>query len=91
VQPMFTWQGATQRCGAMQPMQGGGQNEGGRNAGGSSLFISPGTGRPARIAGLQAGVDGAVTAGVAVAAAGGATLACGAAGAASDAGALPAA
>lgn len=91
MQPMFVWHGAVQRCGARQPTQGGGQNDGGRNDGGSSLFAGLVTGRPARIAGLQAGVDGGVTAGVAVATAGGATLACGAAGAAGDAGALAAA
>ena len=94
MQPMFVWHGAAQRRGARQPTQGGGQNDGGRNAGGSSLFAGLVTGRPARIAGLQAGVDGAATAVAAVAAiaaGGGVTLACGAAGAAGAASELAAA
>jgi hypothetical protein len=86
VQPEFWMHGAVQRRGAEQPRQGGGQIDGGRNAGGSSLFIATGAGRPARLAGSQAGIDGSAAG---VAGAGATTLGTGAAGAAGDAGALP--
>jgi hypothetical protein len=70
VHPKWTWQGALQRRGAVQPRHDGGQKPGCRKGSRISPFSSLGAGTLARIAGFQRGAA-RVNAGVAAGAAGG--------------------